>query len=184
MVGGRDKPWSFKTANAGVPTPSSDKLQATKVFSDPKRIAASKPGAPAGGRSTRGGRSTSDKDGRSSQQGGRASQKAPGAAGGRSTRGGRPATRGKEEANRRTGSSALGENSILELLESFDRVPSLAVTPSRLKDLSLDHKTGFLISQVDGQLTIDMLVDVSGMRRLEALRAILKLVDQEILKLD
>lgn len=72
-----------------------------------------------------------------------------------------------------------------EKLEHFyaARVGSLAaalrvvVRDSDVRWLGLDHRAGFLLSRIDSQLTIDELLDTSGMPRLEALRTISDLLD-------
>jgi hypothetical protein len=48
---------------------------------------------------------------------------------------------------------------------------------------SLDHRSGFLLSLVDGQYTVDEILDMSGMSRLDALKIIHQLVEQEIVNL-
>jgi hypothetical protein len=49
--------------------------------------------------------------------------------------------------------------------------------------LSLDHRAGFLLSLVDGRLTIEELLDISGMPRLDALRILYGLLDQRVIAL-
>lgn len=63
-------------------------------------------------------------------------------------------------------------------LGSLDRVPRVAVEPTDVRWLGLDHKAGFLLSQVDGVHTIGELLDVSGMPRIDALKMLVELLDQ------
>lgn len=49
-----------------------------------------------------------------------------------------------------------------------------------LKRLPLDHRAGFLLSLMDGTLSIDMLVEVSGMPRDEVLRIVRDLHDSGV----
>lgn len=49
-------------------------------------------------------------------------------------------------------------------------------TPEAIRSAGLGHREGFLLSQVDGLLTVDELLDVSGMEHGEALEVIAKLV--------
>lgn len=49
-------------------------------------------------------------------------------------------------------------------------------TPEAIRSAGLGHREGFLLSQVDGVLTVDELLDVSGMDHGEALSVIAKLV--------
>lgn len=67
---------------------------------------------------------------------------------------------------------------------SLDQVPRLAVGLHRLRGRSLDHHAGFLLSRVDGVSTLEVLLDVSAMPRLDALRLVAKLVDDGILRLE
>lgn len=48
-------------------------------------------------------------------------------------------------------------------------VPRLLVTEEELLAESLDHRCGFLVSQIDGTSTVETLLDVCGMTREEAL---------------
>ena len=49
--------------------------------------------------------------------------------------------------------------------------------------LSGDHRAGFLLSLVDGESSIETLLDISGMPRLEALRILYGLLDQRVIAL-
>ncbi len=49
------------------------------------------------------------------------------------------------------------------------RVPRQNVSREELLSFKLDHKAGFLVSLVDGVSTIEMIVDVAGMPKDEAL---------------
>ena len=67
---------------------------------------------------------------------------------------------------------------------SLDQVPRRAVGLHGLRGGSLDHQAGFLLSRVDGVSTLEVLLDVSAMPRLDALRLVAKLVDDGILRLE
>jgi hypothetical protein len=62
----------------------------------------------------------------------------------------------------------------------LDRVPVVVVPRTQMRWLSMDHRAGFVLSLVDGSSTIDMILDVSGMPRLDALRILHELVQQKI----
>jgi hypothetical protein len=49
--------------------------------------------------------------------------------------------------------------------------------------LSLDHRAGFLLSLVDGISTVEEILDMSGMTRLEALRLMYTLTQQNVVAL-
>ena len=61
------------------------------------------------------------------------------------------------------------------------RVPSVAVPRDQLRWLSIDHRAGFLLSHVDGVSTLEMILDVSGMSPLDALRILYELAQQRVI---
>jgi len=77
----------------------------------------------------------------------------------------------------------VGEKMLLGLLGPLDQVPVVAITPARLRERAFDHRTGFLLSQVDGASSLEMIIDVSGMTRVEALKGLNKLIEEGVLKL-
>jgi len=62
----------------------------------------------------------------------------------------------------------------LRIFEGFlgrvDQVPLVAVPMHEISAANLDHRTGFLLSRIDGMLTFEDILDVAGMSRLEAYR--------------
>lgn len=60
----------------------------------------------------------------------------------------------------------------------------VTMTPDQIRWLSLDHRAGFLLSMIDGVSTIDELLDICGMPRLEALRILCILLDQHAVVLE
>lgn len=60
-------------------------------------------------------------------------------------------------------------------------IPKLAIPAAELQWLSLDHRSGFLLSCVDGQSTVEEILDVSGMPALDALRILYNLIQQRII---
>ncbi len=65
----------------------------------------------------------------------------------------------------------------------FSRGVRVVMSPEKLRWLSLDHRAGFLLSLVDGVSSIDELLDVSGMKRLDAVRQIANLLEQKVIEL-
>jgi len=52
------------------------------------------------------------------------------------------------------------------------------IVPDReVRWLGLDHRAGFLLSRIDGTHTVDEVIDMSGMQRLEALKTLVDLRD-------
>jgi hypothetical protein len=68
-------------------------------------------------------------------------------------------------------------------LGPLSRRPSVLVARAQLRWLSLDHRAGFVLSLIDGTSTLDMILDLSGMPRLDALRILLELVQQKVVAL-
>jgi hypothetical protein len=68
-------------------------------------------------------------------------------------------------------------------LGSLDRVATIAVPSDQIRWLTLDHRAGFLLSLVDGRSTVDQILDISGMTRLDALRIMYQLLDQRVISL-
>jgi hypothetical protein len=65
----------------------------------------------------------------------------------------------------------------------MDQVALVAVPPEQITWLSLDHRAGFLLSLVDGVSSIEEILDISGMSRLDALRIMYTLVQQNVITL-
>ncbi len=68
-------------------------------------------------------------------------------------------------------------------LSGLHRVPQIAMGPDQIRWLSLDHRAGFLLSMIDGISSIDDLLDVSGMKKVDALRILCELLDQKVISL-
>ncbi|HMR77734.1 MAG TPA: hypothetical protein PKD61_21645 [Polyangiaceae bacterium] len=60
----------------------------------------------------------------------------------------------------------------------------VAVPPDQIRWLSLDHRAGFLLSMIDGTSNIDEILDISGMARLEAMRILFMLYEQQVIRLE
>jgi len=63
----------------------------------------------------------------------------------------------------------------------MDRVPVVEVAREQLRWLSIDHRAGFVLSLVDGVSSLEMILDVSGMPSLDALRILYELTQQHII---
>ncbi len=68
-------------------------------------------------------------------------------------------------------------------LGSLEQVPVMMIPHGELRWLALDHRAGFVLSLVDGTSTIEEIVDVSTMPRLEVLRTLYNLLTQNVLSL-
>lgn len=65
----------------------------------------------------------------------------------------------------------------------LDRVPVVEVARDQLRWLSIDHRTGFILSLVDGVSSLEMILDVCGMPPLDGLRMLFELVQQRIISI-
>lgn len=65
---------------------------------------------------------------------------------------------------------------------SMTGAPVAVVGSGDLVRLPLDHRAGFLLSRMDGYLDLDTLVEISAMRRPEALRLLRDLYDSGIIE--
>ena len=72
------------------------------------------------------------------------------------------------------------ENMYAARLGPLDRVPTVLVPRAQMRWLSMDHRAGFVLSLIDGSSSVDMILDVSGMPKLDALRILHELVQQKI----
>ncbi len=64
---------------------------------------------------------------------------------------------------------------------SLDRVPFVAVPQEQLRWLSIDHRSGFVLSHIDGNCSLEQILDVSGMPTLDALRILYELLQQRVI---
>jgi hypothetical protein len=71
----------------------------------------------------------------------------------------------------------------LARLGSLAQIVRVALSGDEIRWLSLDHRAGFLLSLIDGASSIETLLDISGMARLEALRILYGLLDQRVIAL-
>jgi|HubBroStandDraft_1064217.scaffolds.fasta_scaffold19005_3 hypothetical protein len=68
-------------------------------------------------------------------------------------------------------------------LGSLEQVPAVIVQRTQLRWLSIDHRAGFVLSLIDGSSSLEMVLDVSGMPRLDAMRILVELIAQRIVAL-
>ncbi len=70
----------------------------------------------------------------------------------------------------------------LERLGDLTRTPVLAVELSAMSDLDLDHRAGYVMSQIDGMMTYEDLLELSGMSRLETLAVFCVLLERGVIE--
>lgn len=71
----------------------------------------------------------------------------------------------------------------LSRLGSLQQIVELAVDSTELQWLTIDHRAGFLLSLIDGLSTLEDLLDICGMPRLQALQIFAELADQKVVRL-
>jgi hypothetical protein len=77
-----------------------------------------------------------------------------------------------------------GERSLdatyLDALGGPTAIPRLAIAPAQLTRLPLGYQAGSLVARIDGESTVDDLIDISGFSRLDTLRILHELVQQGV----
>lgn len=68
-------------------------------------------------------------------------------------------------------------------LGSLDRRVEVTVPDADIRWLGLDHRAGFLLSRIDGTHSLEEIIDVSGMPRLEALKTLAELLGAAAIRL-
>jgi hypothetical protein len=69
------------------------------------------------------------------------------------------------------------------LLGPLERIPVVVMLPEHTGNRATDHRTGLLLSIIDGSSTLDAILDVCGLPRLDALRIVHDLVQSGIVGL-
>jgi hypothetical protein len=77
----------------------------------------------------------------------------------------------------------LFERVFAAYLGSLEQVPILAISEGVLTTQGLDHKAGFMLSLVDGMMTLEHLLDIAGMPRFEALRILASLLRAKTIRM-
>jgi hypothetical protein len=71
-----------------------------------------------------------------------------------------------------------------EKLGSMDNVPEREISMGEVANRDLDHRYGFILSLVDGQMTIDDILELSSMSRSETLDVLSGMLDESIISLN
>jgi hypothetical protein len=66
-------------------------------------------------------------------------------------------------------------------LGSLTKVPELNVSMSDIPSMNLDHRFGFVLSQIDGMSTFEDILELSSMTRLETLDVLAHMLEREII---
>ncbi len=80
---------------------------------------------------------------------------------------------------------AEARRNLLRMYESkigdFERVPRVTISDEEIIWLNLNHRAGFILSQIDGMVTFEDLVSLSGMPRLDTVRILADLIDKKVM---
>jgi hypothetical protein len=57
-------------------------------------------------------------------------------------------------------------------------IPTVAMSETDIRWLGLDHRAGFVLSRIDGKASVEELLDICGMPRLEVLKTMIELLNQ------
>jgi hypothetical protein len=68
-------------------------------------------------------------------------------------------------------------------LGDLKRVPTVRLSPKELMQLKLDARAGFVLSRLDGRMSCEAVFSVSGMSRLDTMRVLAQLLDQDVITL-
>lgn len=63
----------------------------------------------------------------------------------------------------------------------LDQIPEVLVSNEEVIWLNLNHRAGFILSQVDGTVSYDDLISLSGMPRLDTVRILTELLEQRVI---
>lgn len=72
-------------------------------------------------------------------------------------------------------------SALIARLTSLHYIPRVAIPVHEIPRATLDHRTGFLLSRVDGWSTVEDVLDISGMEQIDALRILCHLLDEGII---
>ncbi|HOU89990.1 MAG TPA: hypothetical protein PLU22_03040 [Polyangiaceae bacterium] len=67
---------------------------------------------------------------------------------------------------------------------ALDAPVRMVIPPDQIRWLSLDHRAGFLLSLVDGASTVEEILDICGMPRLDALRLLYMLLEERVIAVE
>ena len=63
----------------------------------------------------------------------------------------------------------------------FERCPAILVSEEQLIWMNMNHRVGYILSQIDGNVSYEDLVSLSGMPRIDTLRILVKLIDDGVI---
>ncbi len=83
---------------------------------------------------------------------------------------------------------ASSRSQLLRMYESkigdFGRTPRVLISNEQIIWLNLNHRAGFILSQIDGAVTYEDIVSLSGMPRLDTVRILSQLLSDKVIGVD
>ena len=67
---------------------------------------------------------------------------------------------------------------------SMDRRPRIAIPPDEIIWLNLDPRAGFVLAQIDGEVSFDDLYAICGLKRLDTARILCELLEQGVVQVE
>ena len=67
------------------------------------------------------------------------------------------------------------------VIGDIETVPRVLMSPEEVIWLDLDHRSGFVLAQIDGVSTYEEIVELTGMDRIESFRILAKLVQDKVI---
>ena len=82
----------------------------------------------------------------------------------------------------------LCEHNLTQMFESkigtMDARPRIAIPPDEVIWLNLDPRAGFVLAQIDGEVSFDDLYAICGLRRLDTARILCQLLEEGVVKVE
>jgi hypothetical protein len=75
------------------------------------------------------------------------------------------------------------ETVYLRKLGDLSAVPQVVISGSQLQAADIDHRMAFLLTRMDGDTSIEEVLDISGMNRLDASRLLLDALEKGLITL-
>lgn len=94
----------------------------------------------------------------------------------------RDATVGEDAYRLARNASERLEQQYASQLGGFERFPRVTLPPDEIIWLNLNHRAGFILSQIDGRVSYEDLVALSGMPRIDTLRILCSLLQEGVIE--
>jgi hypothetical protein len=80
------------------------------------------------------------------------------------------------------------ERKLLAMLSSklgdLNRTPRVRMSQDEIIWLNLDNRAGFVLSMVDGSLSLDEIISICGLPQLEGMRILVQLLQEKVIEIN